>query len=102
MSNHTFVDRQTEENVRFAWSALVTARERKALLENAVNIAEEVFIARRKLRDAGQETIQNVLDAENEVNNARIQLTSAIYDEFLSAYQLLNAVGGLTPSTLGL
>lgn len=102
MSTHTFVDRQTEENVRFAWSALATARERKALLENAVNIAQEVFVARRKLRDAGQETIQNVLDAENEVNNARIQLTSAIYDEFLAAYQLLNAVGGLTPSPLGL
>lgn len=102
MSTHTFVDRQTEENVRFAWSALVTARERKALLENAVNIAQEVFVARRKLRDAGQETIQNVLDAENEVNNAGIQLTSVIYDEFLAAYQLLNAVGGLTPSPLGL
>ena len=102
MSNHTFVDRQTEESVRFAWHALRTARERKALLENAVNIAEEVFVARRRLRDAGQETVQNVLDAENEVNNARIQLTSAVYDEFLAIYQLLGAVGALTPQTLGL
>lgn len=102
MSNHTFVDRQTEESVRFAWHALNTARERKSLLENAVNIAEEVSVARRKLRDAGQETIQNVLDAENEVNNARLQLTAATYDEYIATYQLLGAIGTLTSQTLGL
>ena len=37
-----------EEQVRLAWQALETARERVILLENAVNIASEVAQSRRK------------------------------------------------------
>ena len=49
----------------------------RELLENAVAIASEVFEARQKLREAGRETVINVLDAENEVYNARINSTQA-------------------------
>ena len=72
------------------------------LLENAVNIASEVAVSRRKLRAAGKETVINVLDAENEVNNAQINFTTASYDEKVSAYQLLLALGRLDPLSLNL
>ena len=40
--------------------------------------------------------------AENEVNNTQINYTSASYDERLSVYQLLLAMGLLNPEGLKL
>lgn len=99
---HEFTVRKVIEQSKLAWQALLTARERLELLENAVNIASEVFESRKKLREAGKETVINVLDAENEVNNAQINYTSAFYDERLAVYQLLLSMGRLDESNLGL
>jgi adhesin transport system outer membrane protein len=87
--------RKAEEQTRLAWQALQTANERVSLLENAVNIASEVFESRKKLRESGKETVINVLDAENEVFSARINYTSALYDARIAAYQVLLAIGSL-------
>ena len=78
------------------------SRQRVQLLENAVNIAAEVFTARKKLREAGKETVINVLDAENEVINAQINYTSATFDERISIYQLMLAMGRLNAVYLNL
>ncbi len=100
--NFDFVSRKVVEQTRVAWQALLTTRERLDLLENAVNIAAEVFLSRKKLREAGKETVINVLDAENEVNNAQINFTAAAYDERLAIYQLLLAMGRLNAVHLNL
>ncbi len=100
--NHTFVTRRTMEQVRIAWQSLITTRTRAQLLENAVNIAAEVYDSRLKLRAAGQENIINVLDAESQVTNAQINFTSTAYDERLASYQLLLTMGLLTPENLNL
>ena len=92
---HRHATNKVMEQTRIAWQALLTARERLDLLENAVNIAAEVFEARRALREAGRETVINVLDAENEVNNAQINLTGATYEERVAAFQILLAMGRL-------
>ncbi|MEK7244547.1 MAG: TolC family protein [Pseudomonadota bacterium] len=92
---HRHATNKVMEQTRIAWQAVLTARERLDLLENAVNIASEVFDARRALREAGRETVINVLDAENEVNNAQINLTGATYEERVAAFQLLLAMGRL-------
>ena len=100
--NHEYTVRKVIEQSKLAWQSLLTARERLELLENAVNIASEVFESRKKLREAGKETVINVLDAENEVNNAQINYTSAFYDERLAVYQLLLSMGRLDTKKLGL
>lgn len=100
--NQDFVTRGVTEATRLAWQELETARARVALLENAVRIAAEVFDARRDLREAGKDTVINVLIAEDEVNNARITLTAARYDAIVAVYQLLLAMGRLDIETLGL
>jgi len=100
--NQRFVMRKVMEQTRISWQALITLRERLQLLENAMNIASEVFESRRALREAGKETVINVLDAESEIFNARINYTAAAYDERLAAYQILLAMGRLTPIALGL
>ena len=93
---YDYTIRKTVENVRLAWQKLKTSRERLALLENAVNIASEVFESRKKLRTAGKETVINVLDAETEISNARINFATASFDEREALYGLLLSMGRLT------
>lgn len=92
---HTFEARKVAEEVKLAWTSLVISKERFDLLQNAVNIAAEVFEARKRLRDAGKETALNVLDAENELFRARIDAASAKYDYYNSVYRVLQAIGRL-------
>jgi len=99
---HLFVSRKVIEQIKISWQALLTVRKRLELLENAVNIAAEVFVSRQKLREAGKETVINVLAAESEIFNARINFTSASYDERVTVYQLLLAMGRLNAGNLNL
>lgn len=96
------IDRDIRNKVRQAWSVYRTSREQRDLLENAVNIATEVFEARQKLRRAGRESVINVLDAENELNTARLRFTDATFNHILASYRVLFQTGHLTPETLGL
>jgi adhesin transport system outer membrane protein len=101
-NNHGFTSRKVVEETRLAWNEMSVARERVRLLENAVNIASEVFDARDRLRRAGRETAINVLDAENEVYNARINYAQAAYDGRRAIYRLLQAMGMVTPANFGI
>ncbi len=101
-NTHSFTTRKIAEETRLAWNEMSVARERVRLLENAVNIASEVFDARDRLRRAGRETAINVLDAENEVYNARINYAQAAYDGRRAIYRLLHAMGLVTPANFGI
>jgi len=92
---NNFLKRKIAEETRLASSGLDIARQRVTLLQNAVNIAAEVFTGRRKLREAGKETVINVLDAESGLFDARIQLVSAQHDARVTVYRLLSAMGQL-------
>jgi len=94
--------RKVVEQVRLSWQSLLTSRERLNLLENAVSIAAEVFESRKTLREAGEETVINVLDAENEVTNAQINYAGALYNERLAIYQVLLSMGRLKPANLSM
>ena len=54
-----------------------------------------------KLREAGRETVVNVLDAENEVYNARINLVIAEGDALRAGFQVLQGIGRLDLRDLG-
>ena len=95
-----FVKRKIAEETRLAWSGLDTSRQRVTLLQNAVNIAAEVFSGRRKLREAGKETVINVLDAESQMFDARIQSVAAQHDARIAVYRLLAAMGILNLDTI--
>ena len=94
------IRRSVEQQIGLAWQSLKTAQERSELLLNASSIAREVFEARKKLRAAGQETALNVLDAETEVFNARINQVRAEFDARRARTQLLFSMGQLTPAHL--
>lgn len=92
---------EIERRVRASWTKLQNTRERKELLLNAVSIAQEVFSARQKLRAAGKETSLNVLDAESEVFQAEQNLIRADYDARIAVFELAQAMGILSPATIG-
>ncbi|MEQ9325903.1 MAG: TolC family outer membrane protein [Rhodospirillales bacterium] len=96
------VNRQVEQSVRLAWQALETSRERLVLLENAVNIATEVYRARQELEQAGKETGLVVLDSAREIFNAQINLVSASYDMRTAVYQVLLSMGRLDRASLNI
>ncbi len=98
--NRTHAGRKVSEAVRVAWHKLQTARQRLDLLENAANIAEEVWEAQKKKREAGKATVQEVLDEETRINDARINYTSAFYDMYQAAFELLSAMGRLEVDSL--
>ncbi|WP_254432433.1 TolC family outer membrane protein [Magnetospirillum sp. SS-4] len=98
--NRAYTSRKISEAVRIAWHKLQTARQRLDLLENAAILAEEVWEAQRKKREAGKATVQEVLDEETKINEARIAYTGAYYDMYQAAYELLSGMGRLEVESL--
>ncbi|MTI09559.1 TolC family protein [Curvivirga aplysinae] len=94
--------RKAEEDVLTSWSELQRSQERHDLLLSAVDIAEEVFASRQKLRDAGKETTINVLDAESQVYESRIKLIEMDYVSRAAVFKVLEATGLLQPENLAL
>jgi adhesin transport system outer membrane protein len=91
--DYLYSNRKVGEQVRIAWNKLSTSRQRIDLLDNAATIAEEVLEAQKKRRDAGKATVQDVLDEETRLNEARINYATAFYDMYQAAYDLLAAMG---------
>jgi len=98
--NRLQTSRKISEAARTAWFKLETARQRLDLLENAANIAEEVWAAQKRKREAGKATVQEVMDEETRINDARINYTSAYFDMYQAAYELLAVMGRLEIDSL--
>ena len=102
VNDHANLGRDIETRVRRAWINLKTSRRTAELLGNAAGIAEKVFEARQTLRREGRESLINVLDAEQELNSARLRRTRAEYDVRIAVFRLLFETGLLTPAILNL
>ncbi len=98
--NRFHTSRKIAEQARTAWHKLQTARQRLDLLENAAVLAEEVWAATMKKREAGKATVTEVLDEETRINEARINYTGAYYDMYQASYELLTAMGRLEVDNL--
>ena len=96
--NRADVHRAVEEEVRQAWDQLATAEDRLDVLNNAVNIATEVFHARQKLAESQREPLINVLDAQTEVFQAQIDAARVQFDTYILTYRVLRAMGRLKPT----
>ena len=98
--NRLYTSRKVSEAVRTAWHKFQTAKQRLDLLDNAATLAEEVWEAQKKKREAGKATVQEVLDEETKINDARISYTGAFYDMYQAAYELLSGMGRLEVDNL--
>lgn len=85
-----------------AWEALSTARAQITAFETQVRSAEIALEGVREEAQVGSRTILDVLDAEQELLDARVSLVRAKRDEIVAGFQLLAAVGNLTARDLDL
>ncbi len=101
--------REIEESSRFAervaiesWEDLETAQARGVSFQSEVRSSEIALEGVRQENAVGQRTILDVLDAEQELLDAQVNLTRARRDEIVASYEVLSAMGRLTARNLEL
>ncbi len=94
--------RQVIEGVRNAWEGLRSTRARIVSDKEAVRANEIALEGVRQEADVGARTTLDVLDAEQELLNARVALVRSQRNEVVAGYGLLSVTGNLTAGELGL
>jgi outer membrane protein len=93
---------QAQANVVQAWGALTAAKAQIEATQAQVSAAEIALNGVREEARVGQRTTLDVLNAQQELVNARVALVTAQRDRVVASYTLLSAVGRLSPVVLGL
>lgn len=87
--------RKAEEEARFSYNALTTARARTTALRAKAEAQRRTRDAYAQQFEIGQRDLLDVLDAENELFLARVALVTAEYTERFAVYRLLAVSGDL-------
>ena len=95
-------ERRAQEAARQSWADLQSASSRIVSGDAEVAAQEIAFEGVKQEAQVGSRTVLDVLDAEQELLNARVDLAIAQRDQIVAAYQLLEATGRLTAQDLGL
>jgi len=94
--------RQVEEAVANSWELLRTAQARLVSDQEQVTANEIALEGVQQEAQVGSRTTLDVLDAEQELLDARVALVGAERDESVAIFTLLSAVGRLSAQGLGL
>ena len=84
------------------WGQLDAAKAQIEATTAQVNAAEIALNGVREEARVGQRTTLDVLNAQQELVNARVAAVTAQHDRVVASYAVLAAVGGLSMSRLGL
>ncbi|WP_052418115.1 TolC family outer membrane protein [Pseudooceanicola atlanticus] len=101
-SNLHVVSHTIRQNVGIAISALQVQRASAQASDQQVRAAQLAFRGTREEATLGARTTLDVLNAEQELLDARANLISAQVDEIAAGYTLLSAMGELTAQKLNL
>jgi outer membrane protein len=93
---------QARATVVQSWGQLDAAKAQIESTTAQVNAAEIALNGVREEARVGQRTTLDVLNAQQELVNARVALVTAQHDRVVASYTLLAAVGGLSMPRLGL
>lgn len=93
---------QVRAGVEQAWAQLDAAKRSVESTRNQVNAAEAALNGVREEARLGQRTTLDVLNAQQELVNARIAVVMAQRDRLVNSYAVLAAVGRLSPQALGI
>jgi outer membrane protein len=93
---------QARATVVQSWGQLDAAKAQIEATTAQVNAAEIALNGVREEARVGQRTTLDVLNAQQELVNARVALVTAQHDRVVASYTLLAAVGGLSMPHLGL
>jgi outer membrane protein len=93
---------QVRQTAVQAWGQLDAAKSTVDSTQAQVQAAEIALNGVREEARVGQRTTLDVLNAQQELVNARVSLVTAQRDRVVASYTLLAAVGRLAPEVLGL
>jgi len=93
---------QVQSSVVQAWGQLDAAKAQINATQAQVTAAEVALNGVREEARVGQRTTLDVLNAQQDLVNARVALVTAQHDRVVASYTLLAAVGSLSPQILGL
>jgi outer membrane protein len=94
--------RAVRQQVTASWYTLSSSKQAISSAKSQVAAAALALDGISQEYQVGSRTTIDVLNAEQEVLNARLGLISAEYAKMISSYQLLQAMGKLTARHLGL
>ena len=93
---------QVQSTVTQAWGQLQAAKAQITATTAQVAAAEIALNGVREEARVGQRTTLDVLNAQQDLVNARVALVTAQRDRVVASYTVLSAVGSLSPQVLGL
>jgi outer membrane protein len=92
----------TRANTVTQWGALQAGKAQVSSAQAQVTASEVALNGVREEAKAGQRTTLDVLNAQQTLVNARVALVTAQHDRVVDSYQVLNAIGRLSPQVLNL
>jgi outer membrane protein len=93
---------QARATVVQSWGQLDAAKAQIESTTAQVNAAEIALNGVREEARVGQRTTLDVLNAQQALVNARVALVTAQHDRVVESYDVLQAIGHLSPDVLGL
>ncbi len=102
LSELALTKREAEQDASDAWENFRASKARIVSFESEVRAQEVAFEGVEQEAQVGSRTVLDVLDAEQELLDARVNLVIARRDLIVSGYALLSAIGRLTAQDLGL
>jgi outer membrane protein len=93
---------QVRQAVASAWSQYTAARESVDANRALVSAAQLALDGVIEERNVGQRTTLDVLNAQNDVTTAKIDLASSEHDVVVASYAIVLAIGHLSVDRLGL
>ncbi|MFZ3180910.1 MAG: TolC family protein, partial [Methylocystis silviterrae] len=88
--------------VRAYWGALQAAKTQISAAQTQIAAAERALYGVREEAKAGQRTTLEILNAQQELLNARLTLIVAQRDRVVASYAVLSSLGRLSSAWLGL
>ncbi|WP_411507836.1 TolC family outer membrane protein [Brucella anthropi] len=93
---------QVRKAVADAWASYESSRANVQAMKTNVSAAQLALSGVIEERNVGQRTTLNVLEAQQDLINAKLNLVAAERDYVLSTYAIVQSVGRLSPERLGL
>jgi outer membrane protein len=93
---------QVQSTVTQAWGQLQAAKAQIEATQAQVSAAEIALNGVREEARVGQRTTLDVLNAQQDLVNARVALVTAQRDRVVASYTVLAAVGSFSPQVLGI
>ena len=87
---------------RTTWANLQSSKTRMSAAQTQIAAAERALYGVREEAKAGQRTTLDILNAQQELLNARIALIFAQRERVVASYGVLATIGRLSTETLGL